>query len=192
MKQYDSYSNEELIETIKGSKPASDIAFKVIYDRYSVKLFSFCKYRTDDLRSAEEVFQDAWMKFYNAVRSNYPVHTPAAFLYSSARNLIIDKYRSNSSRVSIDENFDMESLIEPLNLDLKIERDDLIRTINLALLQLDDFKREAFVLRWSSELSYQEIAEITGDSEAAVKMRCRRAMDELIKILKPFFIELTQ
>lgn len=192
MKQYDSYSDTELLETIKGSKPASDIAFKVLYDRYSSKLFSFCKFRTDDLRTAEEVFQDTWMKFYHAVRNNYPIRTPAAFLYASARNLIIDKFRSNSSYLRIDDNFDMETLIEPLNLDLQIERDDLIRTINLALIELDEPKREAFALRWSSELSYAEISEITGDSEAAVKMRCRRAMEELIKILKPYFIEQAQ
>lgn len=188
MKHLESNSDYELMRLIKGEKPLSDQAFKVLYDRYSSRLLSFCKFRTDDIRIAEEVFQDSWMKFYNALKNNYEVHTPIAFLYKNARNIIIDKFRSNSTYISVDSNFELDNLIEPFNLDVQIEKDDFIRIINLALLRLDESKKESFVLRWFGELSYFEIGEIIGENEATAKMRCRRAMDELVKILKPYFI----
>jgi RNA polymerase sigma-70 factor (ECF subfamily) len=45
-------------------------------------------------------------------------------------------------------------------------------------------QREAFLLKHVEELSYDEMAELTGISVSALKMRVKRACDELRDLLK--------
>ena len=53
-----------------------------------------------------------------------------------------------------------------------------------ALAQLDPASREAFLLKYVEELTYDEMAEITGDGVSALKMRVKRACDRLRQLLE--------
>jgi RNA polymerase sigma-70 factor, ECF subfamily len=44
-------------------------------------------------------------------------------------------------------------------------------------------QREAFLLKYVEELSYEEMAELTGAGESALKMRVKRACERLRDIL---------
>ena len=55
--------------------------------------------------------------------------------------------------------------------------------IERALAQLAPPNREAFLLKHVEELSYEEMAELTGASVSALKMRVLRAREELRRIL---------
>jgi RNA polymerase sigma-70 factor (ECF subfamily) len=52
-----------------------------------------------------------------------------------------------------------------------------------ALLELPADQREAFLLKHLDELSYDEMARITGASPSALKMRVKRARDRLRALL---------
>jgi RNA polymerase sigma-70 factor (ECF subfamily) len=56
--------------------------------------------------------------------------------------------------------------------------------IERALARLDVDQREAFVLKHVEELSYEEMAEITGAGISALKMRVKRACDRLRELLE--------
>lgn len=192
MADYRKYKDEELIELLKSSSPICDAAFSEIYKRYSDKLNAFCRFKSDNIREAEEIFQDAWMKFFNYARAGNRIDNIQAFLYKIARNISIDKFRAKAGKQYLDtDNFDWEQLASPFNLQSKIESDDLLRLISIGISNLDDKSRDAFVMQWFGGLSYSEIAEINDESSAAVKMRCHRALKELIKLLKPYILELS-
>ncbi len=57
--------------------------------------------------------------------------------------------------------------------------------IQRALDQLDSEQREAFVLKYVEELSYEEMSELTGAGVSALKMRVQRACARLRKLLEP-------
>jgi RNA polymerase sigma-70 factor (ECF subfamily) len=59
------------------------------------------------------------------------------------------------------------------------------RRIDAALARLSQEKREAFLLKYVEELSYEEMARMTGVSIPALKMRVQRARDELKRLLEP-------
>jgi RNA polymerase sigma-70 factor (ECF subfamily) len=59
--------------------------------------------------------------------------------------------------------------------------------IQRALGQLPAEQREAFVLKHVEELSYEEMAEITGVGISALKMRVKRACDRLRDLLEGVF-----
>jgi RNA polymerase sigma-70 factor (ECF subfamily) len=56
--------------------------------------------------------------------------------------------------------------------------------IERALSRLDPEQREAFLLKHVEELSYEEMAEITGAGISALKMRVKRACDRLRQLLE--------
>jgi DNA-directed RNA polymerase specialized sigma24 family protein len=60
--------------------------------------------------------------------------------------------------------------------------------VRIAVSSLEEIYREAFVLLWFGGLTHKEIGEIQGVSTANAKMRCHRAMNEVVKILKPYYI----
>ncbi len=62
-------------------------------------------------------------------------------------------------------------------------RDALREEINWAIAQLSDTYREAFLLKYVEELSYEEMMELTGAGLSALKMRVARARDELRQLL---------
>ena len=57
------------------------------------------------------------------------------------------------------------------------------RAVRRALSQLPDNQREVLVLRWYSDLSYPEIAEMLGATHSAIKVRAHRAMQKLKELL---------
>jgi RNA polymerase sigma-70 factor (ECF subfamily) len=65
-----------------------------------------------------------------------------------------------------------------------VDRDALREEIEHALGQLDTTYREAFVMKYVEELSYEEMAEITGAGVSALKMRVKRACEQLRRLLE--------
>jgi RNA polymerase sigma-70 factor (ECF subfamily) len=61
---------------------------------------------------------------------------------------------------------------------------DLRGELDQALQELPASQREAFVLKHVEELSYEEMAEITGDSVGSLKVRVHRARRTLLESLK--------
>jgi RNA polymerase sigma-70 factor (ECF subfamily) len=76
--------------------------------------------------------------------------------------------------------------------DAQLESDDLMQHIGIALEYLDFEFREAFVLRFYNDLSYEEIAELTGTSVSTVTNRIWRAKERLKKILAPYINDIEQ
>jgi RNA polymerase sigma-70 factor (ECF subfamily) len=60
-----------------------------------------------------------------------------------------------------------------------MHRDDIL----LGLAGLVPEQREAFLLKYVEELSYEEMAELTGAGESALKMRVKRACERLRDLL---------
>jgi RNA polymerase sigma-70 factor (ECF subfamily) len=58
-----------------------------------------------------------------------------------------------------------------------------LRRIDGALARLPEDQREAFLLKYVEEWSYEEMSRVTGDSVSALKMRVMRAKEELRRIL---------
>ena len=56
--------------------------------------------------------------------------------------------------------------------------------IQLALAQLDDDQREAFLLKHVEEMGYEEMSELTGVGVSALKMRVKRACERLRVLLQ--------
>ena len=147
-------------------------------------------FKASNISDAEEIFQDTWIRFFNAVKTGKRPDVIIAYLYKTARNLSIDRFRYNKSLQFINnEIINFEQIAAPFNLNHQIEENDIINLISIAVNNLEEIYKETFVMQWFGGLTQQEIADVLGETIGCIKMRSHRAMSELIKILKPHLIE---
>ena len=121
--------------------------------------------------------QEIYVRIYSSAERRVPEHA-RHFLFTVARNLIIDKYRKKRV-VSIDMMEDLlglDVLSEELPADRILSgRQELVR-LQRAVDKLPPRCREAFLLRKVEEYSQREAAEKMGVSEATIEKQISKAM----------------
>jgi RNA polymerase sigma-70 factor (TIGR02957 family) len=128
---------------------------------------------------AEDVLQDSWLRWADVDRSQ--VRDPRAYLVRVVTRQALNRLRALSrSR----EEYVGEWLPEPLLTSPDVADDvELAESVSIAMLTvletLGPTERAVFVLREVFEMPYEEIAEIIGKSEAAVRQITRRAREHV-------------
>lgn len=193
MKDFRKYSDNELMDIIGSERADANIAFDAIYERYSCKLNAFCTFKTNSKHDAEELFEETWLKFIDYVRAGRKVLNVLSFLYKTAKNLAIDNFRKVNAvrQVKIEYTDDLEIFTNEIEHQLinDIENKEMISIIKSLIDNLKETYKTAFLMQWFGEMSYKEIADELGISPENAKMRCHRAMQELIKVLKPYYAD---
>ena len=153
-------------------------AFGLLYVRYVEKIYAFIYYRTHHTQTAEDLtsvtFAKAMEKMpsYAAGKGSF-----SSWLYAIARNAVIDSYRTRKSDAPIEDVWDALSVDTrvPRDLDAKAkleEVDEYLQTLSPAT-------RSVIIMRLWDGLSFKEIADITGKSDAACKMAFSRGIRDL-------------
>jgi RNA polymerase sigma-70 factor, ECF subfamily len=126
---------------------------------------------------AEDVLQDSWLRWADVDRSQ--VRDPRAYLVRVVTRQALNRLRALSrSR----EEYVGEWLPEPVltGPDVAFELAESVSIAMLTVLEtLGPTERAAFVLREVFEMPYEEIAEIIGKTEAAVRQITRRAREHV-------------
>jgi RNA polymerase sigma-70 factor (ECF subfamily) len=158
-------------------------AFEVLYHRHRLPLYRFLLRQVGNAATAEELFQDLWMRVVNS-RGRYEVRAKfISWIYAIAHNRLMDFYRA-SGRASFLSHEESESVLEDLPAveiaaDLRLDRKRAVERLLAALAGLPDAQREAFLLQQEGELSIEEIAAATGVSPETAKSRLRYAVAKL-------------
>ncbi len=189
MNGMDTYSDIELFSFVRlgaeGDRRLSEAAFKELYARLSPRIYAYCRKVLNDAEQAQDVFQDTFVRFYNSAQQERDMTNVAAFLLRIARNLCLNAKRDNTSHRFV-EFEDYHSV----NTDNSADQQELMGLINRALDELPHDYREVFVLREYDGLSYAEIGEIVGCTEATAKIRSFRAKQKIREILSPYLQDL--
>ena len=179
------YSDKKLIQMLGEEKAKSDLAFKILYDKYASRLHAYCLRILGNREQAEDIFQETFVRFYqNAKAEKLRDGSIAGFLIVIARNLCLNHKRDKKSSVEFSE---FHSLLIDDNNESKEEAHKLI-TMALDLLSFE-FK-EPLVLRLYDGLSYEEISGIIGISNENARKRVFRAKQKIKEILEPYYKEI--
>ena len=164
---------------------AGDVdAYAILVDRYRDAYTRFAIRMLGDREDADDALQSAFVRgFRNLAKCQDPSRF-GAWLYQIAinecRTLGTRRGRRELRLVRGDA-----GLERALDGDRGADEDLAMREeIQRALDQLDADQREAFVLKHVEELSYEEMAELTGLGVSALKMRVKRACDRLRALLE--------
>lgn len=185
---YTDASDEQLLLSIRLQKPTANAAFSELYDRYHGRVASYCIALLGK-QDGNDAFQETFVKFYHFAGRTAVENVPA-MLTTIARNVCIDAKRRRKHTVVLDDDTSLRQSIPSSSGNY--EQQELMRLIEIGLEYLDFDIREAFVLRHYQDLSYQEIATLTGVPETTVTKRIWRAKERLKQVLSPFINDLNQ
>lgn len=166
-------------------------AFAQLYRRYERPVFAVLLRLGGQRALAEEWLQEAFTRVWLAAASHDPARGRVKpWIYAIALNTArsdLARKRHRAPHVSLDAT-ELElrdaSAGEPA-LAGRLDAARRASALAEALLELPDYLREVVVLRCSRELSFAEIAEITGSPEGTLKSRFHRAMLALRARLAP-------
>lgn len=173
-------SDEELLQEFSKSKNEYDAAFSVIYSRHSSRIYLYCRKVLGESNYCDDIFQETFIKFYNAATSGYNIPSVQFYLLKIARNLCINIKKKNISYVEI-EDFHL-----PYE-EFTVENSELNKLVNMGLELLPDMHKEAFILQAFQGLSYSEIAAVLDVPVTTVRNWIVRAKSKLREILLPYF-----
>lgn len=164
------------------------------------RLLGFIRNRVASVEEAEDILQDVFYQFVAGYETIESLDRVTSWLFSVARNKIIDRYRRDSARpqrADIGQQTGMDD-DSPLTLqdilpDLgntpedSYVRDMIWDTIMDALDELPPEQREIFVLNEIEERSFREISEESGVSINTLLSRKRYAIIALRKKLQRLY-----
>jgi RNA polymerase sigma-70 factor, ECF subfamily len=155
-------------------------AYGALIRRYQDAYFRFAVRMVGDREDADDALQSAFVRAYRNLASCRDPERFAAWLYqivvNECRTLATRRDRRERRMVRDEAELGAAS-VEPAPDESAMEE------IQRALDQLDVDQREAFVLKHVEEMSYDEMAELTGAGVSALKMRVKRACDRLRELL---------
>lgn len=162
-------------------------AFTVLYRRYERPVFGVLLRFAGERALAEELLQEAFTRVWLGASSHDPARgevKPWVFTIAlnTARSELARK-RHRMPHVSIDDlAFDLrgEGAAETSRRMTEVQQAAMVKQ---ALRSLPDFMQEVVVLRCSRELSFAEIAEVTGAPQGTLRSRFHRAVVALRQAL---------
>ncbi len=159
-------------------------AFETLYGRHRGGVFRYVLRQVGLRSSAEEVFQEIWMKIISS-RARYRVEARfATFLYHIAHNCVVDHFRRKTPLHLISLDDDAGEALEvagPAGEQperVVALRQSAARLLN-ALALLPPEQREVFLLHEEGGLTLEEIATVTSTGRETVKSRLRYALARL-------------
>lgn len=160
-------------------------AFELLYSRHKGPVFRYVLRQCGDRETANELFQDIWLKLIQN-HSGYEIRAKfTTWLYTIARHRIIDYYRQQGNRA-----FEMDdSLLNSLSAaeydqpDLHSEIQQQVEQLSAAVELLPELQRDVFLLKEEAGMDLDEIATLTGVNRETVKSRLRYAVKKLRQVI---------
>ena len=154
-----------------------DDAFMKLVDHYNGRLLYYIRRLLEDADRSDDVLQEVWLTVYKKINTVRDASAFSVWLYRTARNRAIRVLRDESRYVFV-ERHDESALIDD---DRESWLFDDINKLHGVLTTLSPEQKEAIVLRFFEEMSYQEISDIVGCSIGTVRSRIHYAKQELRK-----------
>ncbi len=173
-------------------------AFDILLDRYKDKLYSYIYFVVRNEEQTEDLFQETFVKAIVTIQQGrYTADGKfGAWLTRIAHNLVIDFFRQerNENVVSNDETevdlFNNADLSDD-TIETRMINEQVLLDVRRLMEYLPENQREVVYMRFYQDLSFKEIAEITGVSINTSLGRMRYALLNLRRMAEEKDIELT-
>ncbi len=154
-------------------------AFGDLYETYSQKIYTFLFYKTFDQATAEDLTAETFLKALKNKKSFQGVTGAefTAWLYRIAYTTSVDYYRTHRESDEIEESSD--ALGYTPNIIGQIDAKTKIGEILTFLDTLPKEQKDIVIMRLWNDLSYEEIAQITGKSDESCRKIVSRVMAQI-------------
>lgn len=167
-------NERQLIALVQESLPYDTSFFQQLITPYLPTLKGYCAKLLNNLPDAEDVVQETIIKALTHLKNFKWVVSFKAWLFKIAHNECINKIRERRWE-NIEEN---DEYLDNLTVE-ESEHEDLPTLLSTIIVHLSFVDRNIMLLRYRTELDFQEIAEICDLKISAVKMRHKRVIEIL-------------
>lgn len=177
--------NEEQV-WLERARQGDKAAFGKLIEAYQSPVYNLAYRMLNNSGEAEEAAQEAFIRAYTRLDSYNPEHKFSTWMLSITSNYCIDIIRKRRALLlSLDEPLPPHPALMSDNSKgpeaqmMVNEQQDMVQSL---LQELPDDYRQAVVLRYWYDLSYEEIAETMGTTVSAIKSRLFRARRQLAEV----------
>jgi RNA polymerase sigma factor (sigma-70 family) len=187
MHQIHQFSDAELIHAFQQGK---NEALEVLIHRYKDKIYTSIYMLVKDKYIAEDIFQDAFLKMINTIREGRYAEQGKFLPWAMrvAHNLCMDYFRKVKQRipVTLADGRDITALLpfSPESNTDRLETKQVNDSVRSLVESLPEEQREVIVLRMYADLSFKEIANLTGVSINTALGRMRYGLINLRKMIE--------
>jgi RNA polymerase sigma-70 factor (ECF subfamily) len=155
-------------------REGSKDAFRILYDRYGLKIHRFALSYLKSEHDAEELVQDVFLKLWTKRSSLDVSGNIRAYLYKVAVNSVYDFIRRKNLELVFQEFANGRPREDDSTWD-EVVYNDLSAQLNQLMAQMPEQRRKIFKLSKEKGLSNDEIAERLGLSKRTVENQIYRA-----------------
>lgn len=176
-------------ELVSNAAAGSHDGFEELVRRYQRPVINYIYRIVGDQDAALDISQEVFIKVYNSIDKYSSEYKFSTWLYRIAHNASIDHLRRNTNNF---QSLEMEGAGGVYEVQLRCpgrdpeqeqERNERISEIESTIAEMPPAYRELLLLRHARELSYEEMAEVTGLPLGTVKNRLFRAREMLREML---------
>lgn len=175
-------------------KAGDEAAFDRIVELYSDKLWALLTRFLGARPQREDLVQEVFLRLVKSKDRYEPTARFSTYLFRIAFNLAVNMGAKASERRTerLPQGEDQKDPLthmadaaaqEPF---LDLERADTVRAVRAAIAALPEQQRMALVLAKYHDMPYDQIGEVLGTSEKAVKSLVHRARENLREALAPY------
>ncbi|MBU2526060.1 MAG: sigma-70 family RNA polymerase sigma factor [Bacteroidetes bacterium] len=186
-------------QLVKRYISGDEIALEFIIKKHQHKILAFIISKVYDRDVAEDIFQDTFVKVIKTLKGG-KYNEEGKFLpwvIRISHNLVIDHFRRNQRMPKFeakDREFDILEFLSDgtRNAESSMIKEQIHSDLTKMIQLLPDDQREVLVMRLYKDLSFKEIAEVTGVSINTALGRMRYALINLRKLVDQNQIVLTE
>jgi RNA polymerase sigma-70 factor (ECF subfamily) len=170
-------------------------AYRLLVSRHQAGVYNLIVRMLRHPALAQDLAQDTFLRAFSHLDSFDPRYRFTSWILRIAHNLAVDVLRRKSpAELPLEPPDDdtaaqarvQAALVDPRSDEAsrRVEHGDLARALEAALARVRPEYRELLVLRHHQELSYEEIADVTGLPVGTVKSYLHRARAEMARLLE--------
>ncbi len=174
--------DNSLHQMLRGSSQREE-GFRMLLKQYGHVLYWHIRRIVVGHDDAEDVLQETCIKVLNSIHSYRSDGSLATWLYRIATNEALQHLRRQTHMFQHIDSLS-DTLVEKLQAETPLDGNELEVLFQKALLTLPTQQRIAFNLRYYDELSYEEIARITGKTVQTLKTNYHYATQKVKNYIK--------
>lgn len=172
--------DSDLVARCRAELPDETSAYYELLQKYESMVYSTCYRMLGDKLEAEEAAQDTFLRIFHKIHQFEGRSTFKTWMFRIVYNFCLTRRRKLATKRERDETVG-EEIATQINEVHRIAMGpdpDNSEYVHLALRELRDEDREVITLRFISDLSLEQIAEVLDAKLSATKMRLYRAMEK--------------
>ncbi len=178
------FSKKEIKKLVKKAQNGDGDSFGKIYEIFIERIYRYIYLKVSNKEESEDLTQQVFIKAWNGISDFKFQRNPfSSWLYSIARNTVIDFYRKKKPDFSLDEEIKIDILYE-IDINEKLINKEQLNKIMKKIYQLPEEQKELLILHFIEDLSYDEIAKIMKKTPLNLRVLQHRALNRLKKELE--------